>query len=113
MKITNPWIKDQKNIEWLENNFETFINHMALKHSVHDIAHTILCPDTLNDAYVTKLIKEVERSDRQYKRECEERQKELKAEKVKKSSGDKKAQEFEKVLEAKQRENDEDYELPD
>lgn len=76
--ITNPFIKKQANKDWLENNQETFLDYMAKRHSLTDCWHTVLHPETFDDAYVENMIKEVEKADKRKIKEDAARKKKLK-----------------------------------
>jgi len=117
MKICNPYITDPANVKWLEENQESFIDYIAKNHSVFDIAHTILHIDTMNDKYVANLIAKVEGAQ---KRKILEEKAQAKAAKAKlaknppkKTAQEQKKENFEKAIEAKQKEIEDEYELPD
>ena len=88
--INNPFIKDKKNIAWLESNWESFLDYMAKHHSLADCWHTILDLTTFNDKYVAGLIKNVEANDKRKKMQDEARIAALPKEIKKKSKIEKK-----------------------
>lgn len=66
-----PSVKKKENKEWLLANEQTFIGYMATHHSLNDCVHTYLHCETFNDAYVEKMIAEIEAAEK--KREKEEK----------------------------------------
>ena len=113
MAICVPFVKDKKNIEWLEKNSLTFIDYLSKNHSIFDIAHTILNADTMDDKYVSNLIKKIENYEKKFQSETDARK--LKHKKTKQPSNkpEQKAQEFEEALEKANKEKDPIYELLD
>jgi predicted ribosome quality control (RQC) complex YloA/Tae2 family protein len=69
MTIINSYIKKKENKEWLSNNYESFIYYMSTHHSMNDCWHTILNMSTFNDAYVEKMITEIESSEKRREKE--------------------------------------------
>ena len=112
MPICNPYIKDPKNIKWLEDNEMSFIEHLAKSHSMIDIAHTILHIDTLNDTYIEKMIKIIQTNDKKLLKEKKAREKQLEQDpkslqEPAKTKIEKKNEIFEKAAEAKKQQDDE------
>jgi len=113
-KIVNPYIKDPANIKWLEENEQTFLEYMAKSHSLMDICHTILHIDTLNDAYISNLIKKVNAGTRKKLAEEKKREKLIAAEpEAKPTKIDKKNDVVAKAVEEAQKAIEDDCELLD
>lgn len=116
-KIVNPYIKKAENKQWLLDNYETFVQYMAMHHSLVDCWHTILDLSTFNDAYVEKLIADIELSEK--RKEKEEKIRKAKrsgksVSKIKESSAvDKKIAVMEEAAEKVVQSWDEYGELPD
>ena len=116
IKINNPFIKDKKNIDWLENNWETFLDYMSKNHTLADCWHTVLDLSTFNDTYISTIIKKVEARDKSKIREEKARQKALAAtpEKIESSSKiDKKNNVVSDAVEAAEKKKKEYYDLLD
>jgi hypothetical protein len=114
MKINNPFIKDPKNVEFLENNWEAFLDYMSKHHSLADCWHTILDLSTFTDAYVSKIIASITAADHAKVRAEKARIAKLPADKSKKPSTiDKKNDVISEAVEAKQTAQNDSSELFD
>jgi hypothetical protein len=63
------YVKKPENKKWLLDNEQTFIGYMATHHSLSDMVHTYLHAETFNDAYVEKIIQEIELTEKKKEKE--------------------------------------------
>ena len=113
MTINNPFIKDPKNIEWLEKNFQTFLDYMSKNHSIADCWHTVLDLSSFNDTYISNMIKRVEMTDKARIKEQKAREKDVDTSKEKPSKIEKKNNVVEEAVAKKEKEKKEAYDLLD
>jgi hypothetical protein len=62
-------VKKKENKDWLMANELSFIDYMSKHHSLADICHTYLHTETFNDAYVEKIIKDIETYEKRIEKE--------------------------------------------
>ena len=112
-----PSIKKKENKEWLLKNENTFFTYMAIHHSLSDMAHTFLHYETFNDAYVEKMINEIENFEKQKEKEERIRKAKRNGKKVSEikesTSVEKKIAKMEEAAKKIEDSWDEDGELPD
>jgi len=105
--IVNPYIKDSANIQWLEENEQTFLDYMSKHHSLVDVCHTILHLDTLDDAYISNMITLVESFEKKRIKEEKARRKKISG-KIKETATEKKIKTFEEIADKIENQKDED-----
>lgn len=102
-----PSVTKKENQEWLLQNSEVFMEYMASHHSLVDIVHTYLNYETFDDAYVEKMIKEIEL----YLKKKDDQEKKIKLIAKKKYSKtptvvEKKMEKFNKIAEKAENQDD-------